>query len=133
MWLDGLFMAEPFYAGYAKTFNEPADFDDVAKQFTLADKHTYDPNTGLFLPRLGRHRASKSWAQDKATGHSPSFWGRAIGWYAMALVDVLDDLPANHPARPAMLDTLKRAAAGIARWQDAKSGLWWQVSDQGAA
>ncbi|HTB62769.1 MAG TPA: glycoside hydrolase family 88 protein [Opitutales bacterium] len=129
MWLDGLYMGEPFYAAYAKTFHEPADFDDITKQILLADQHTYDPKSGLFYHGWEDTRL-QSWA-DKATGHSPSFWGRAEGWYAMAIVDVLDDLPADHPNRAKILDILHRLADGIARAQDAKSGLWWQVLDQG--
>jgi unsaturated rhamnogalacturonyl hydrolase len=129
MWLDGLYMAEPFYAAYAKAFKEPADFDDITKQILLADQHTYDAKTGLFYHGWEDTR-EQSWA-DKETGHSPSFWARAIGWYAMAIVDVLDNLPADHPARAKILDTLQRLGAGLARWQDAKTGLWWQVVDQG--
>jgi unsaturated rhamnogalacturonyl hydrolase len=129
MWLDGLYMGEPFYASYAKTYHEAADFDDITKQILLADQHTYDAQTGLFYHGWEDTRL-QSWA-DKATGHSPSFWGRAEGWYAMAIVDVLDDLPADHPNRAKVLDVLQRLAAGIARCQDAKSGLWWQVLDQG--
>jgi len=130
MWLDGLYMGEPFYADYAKTFNEPADFDDITKQILLADQHTYDAKTGLFYHGWEDTRV-QTWA-DKATGHSPSFWGRAEGWYAMAIVDVLDNLPANHPNRAKVLDVLHRLADGLVRWQDEKSGLWWQVLDQGS-
>jgi unsaturated rhamnogalacturonyl hydrolase len=129
MWLDGLYMGEPFYASYAKTFHEPADFDDITKQILLADQHTYDAKTGLFYHGWEDTRL-QSWA-DKATGHSPSFWARAEGWYVMAIVDVLDDLPADHPNRAKVLDILQRLADGVARAQDAKSGLWWQVLDQG--
>jgi unsaturated rhamnogalacturonyl hydrolase len=130
MWLDGLFMAGPFYAQYAADFHEPADFDDIAKQILLADAHTYDPATGLFYHGWDESR-TQPWA-DPQTGHSPSFWGRAIGWYAMAIVDTLDFLPADHAARPQILAVLSRLAAGLARWQDPASGLWWQVVDQGA-
>ena len=129
MWLDGLYMAEPFYAAYAKTFKEPTDFDDITKQILLVNTHTYDATTGLFYHGWEDTR-EQSWA-DKATGHSPAFWARAIGWYAMAMVDVLDDLPADHPARPKILEILNRLGAGLARWQDTKTGLWWQVVDQG--
>ncbi|MGA2051903.1 MAG: glycoside hydrolase family 88 protein, partial [Opitutales bacterium] len=129
MWLDGLYMASPFYAQYGQIFNEPADFDDVVKQITLIDSHTYDPKTGLFYHGWDESR-TQNWA-DPQTGHSPSFWGRAIGWYAMTLVDVLDFLPAYHPGRVKILDILNRLAAGLARYQDQASGLWWQVVDQG--
>ena len=129
MWLDGLYMAEPFYAEYAKLFNEPGDFDDVAKQIRLVDEHTYDPRTGLFYHGWDESK-SQPWA-NKITGTSSNFWGRAIGWYAMAIVDVLDYLPANHPARPEIIATFQRLCAGVVKYQDPTTGLWWQVVDQG--
>ena len=129
MWLDRLYMAEPFYAGYAARFHAPQDFHDVAKQFELIAAHTYDPATGLFYH--GWDESGKQpWANPR-TGASPTFWSRSIGWYAMALVDVLDILPADHPARADLVDLLRKAAAGLLKYQDAKTGLWWQVPDQG--
>jgi unsaturated rhamnogalacturonyl hydrolase len=129
MWLDGLYMGEPFYANYAATFNEPADFDDIAKQFTLIGEHTYDAKTGLFYHGWDESKKQR-WANPQ-TGASPSFWGRAIGWYVMALVDVLDTMPANHPQRPALIALLQEAGAGLLKNQDAKTGVWWQVTDKG--
>lgn len=128
MWLDGIYMASPFYAEYGKLFNEPADFDDVAKQIRLADEHTYDPVTGLFYHGWDESR-EQPWA-NKTTGCSSNFWGRAIGWYAMAFVDTLDFLPTNHPARPAIIATFQRLCAGVTKHQDPQTGLWWQVMDQ---
>jgi unsaturated rhamnogalacturonyl hydrolase len=130
MWLDGLFMGAPFYAEYAKLFNGPiADYDDVAKQFRLVSAHTYDPATGLFYHAWDESR-EQFWAI-KATGTSSNFWGRALGWYAMSLVDVLDYFPTNHPARPEIIATLQKLCKGAVKWQDPKTGLWWQVLDQG--
>jgi unsaturated rhamnogalacturonyl hydrolase len=129
MWLDGLYMAEPFYAEYAKWFDEPADFDDVAKQIRLADEHTYSLKTGLFYHGWDESK-SQPWA-DKITGTSSNFWGRAMGWYAMAMVDVLDYFPTNHPARPEIISTFQKLCAGMAKYQDPQTGLWWQVVDQG--
>jgi len=129
MWLDGLYMASPFLAHAAKLGAEPAAFDDVARQLVLADRHTFDPATGLFYHAWDEKRA-QAWA-DPRSGHSPSFWGRSVGWYAMALVDCLDDLPPTHPEVEATNEILRRAAAGLARHQDPASGLWWQVLDQG--
>jgi len=130
MWLDGLYMGEPFYAAYATHFNEPQDFDDISRQFTLIAAHTYDPASGLLYHGWDESKKEK-WANPQ-TGASPSFWGRAIGWYAMALVDVIPLMPANHPARPVLLDLLGKVAAGIVKWQDPATGVWWQVTDQGA-
>jgi unsaturated rhamnogalacturonyl hydrolase len=130
MWLDGLYMEAPFYAEYGQLFRAPAAFDDVAKQIRLAGTHTFDPASGLFFHGWDESRA-QSWA-NKTTGTSPNFWSRAIGWYAMALVDVLDYLPADHPARPEIIAMLQKVCAGVARHQDAESGLWYQVTDQSA-
>ncbi|HVM59923.1 MAG TPA: glycoside hydrolase family 88 protein [Verrucomicrobiae bacterium] len=130
MWLDGLYMAEPFYTEYASLFREPApSFDDVAKQIRLVAAHTYDPSTGLFYHGWDESR-QQGWA-NKETGRSPSFWGRAMGWYGMALVDVLDYYPADHPARTEIIATLRELCAGIVKHQDPASGLWYQVVDQG--
>ena len=131
MWLDGLYMASPFWAEYAKLFNEPTtSFDDVAKQIRVVASHTYDPASGLFYHGWDEKR-EQVWA-DKNTGTSPNFWGRAIGWYAMALVDALDFFPTDHPARTEIIATLKKLCDGVVKHQDKDTGLWWQVVDQGA-
>ena len=130
MWLDGLYMGSPFHAEYAKLFHEPTtSFDDVAKQIRLVAAHTYDPKSGLFYHGWDEKK-EQAWA-DKTTGTSSNFWGRAIGRYAMALVDVLDDFPKDHPSRPEIIATLKKLCDGVVKHQDPASGLWWQVVDQG--
>ncbi|MCG2783861.1 MAG: glycoside hydrolase family 88 protein [Anaerolineae bacterium] len=128
MWLDGVYMAEPFQAECAFTFNEPELFDEITRQFILMENHTRDPQTGLLYHGWDESKAQK-WA-NPATGCSPHFWGRAIGWYVMALVDVLDFLPTEHPQRPTLLDILSRLAAALVRFQDSASGLWYQIIDQ---
>ena len=92
-------------------------------------RHTYDPATGLFYHGWDESK-EQAWA-NKTTGTSPNFWSRAIGWYAMALVDALDYFPADHPARPEIIAMLQKVCAGVVRYQDADSGLWYQVTDQG--
>ena len=129
MWLDGLFMGATFYAQYGQVFQEPAAFDDVVKQIMLMDQHAYDPKTGLHYHAWDEKHA-QSWA-NKITGTSPNFWGRAEGWYVMALVDCLDYLPPTQSHVEEVNEILRRVADGIARWQDPKTGLWWQVLDQG--
>jgi len=128
MWLDGLYMGQPFFAQFAKTFNEPAAFDDIARQFLLVARHTRDPRTGLMYHGWDAAKA-QPWA-DTATGLSPNFWGRAMGWYVMGVVETLDHFPADHPDRGAIIKTLADAAEGIARVQDPVTGLWWNVMDQ---
>ena len=130
MWLDGLYMGGPFYAQYAQLFNGPvADYDDVAKQIRLVAAHTYDPLTGLFYHGWDERR-QQPWA-NQATGASSNFWGRAVGWYAMAMVDVLDYFPTNHPARSEIIATFQKLCGGVVKYQDRKTGLWYQVLDQG--
>lgn len=130
MWLDGLYMGAPFYARFARDFGEPEAFNDIIDQFSIIHRHTYDASSGLNYHGWDESREQK-WA-DPETGCSPHFWGRAMGWYAMALVDVLDYIPAGHPRRGEILAILKQVAAGVARHQDKKSGLWFQVMDLGS-
>ena len=121
-------MAGPFLAEYGATFRDTAAFSEVTKQILLVARHTRDPRTGLFYHGWDESK-TQSWA-DKQTGLSPNFWGRAIGWYAMAIVDVLDYLPTSHPDRPAVIKVLRELADAVARVQDPVSGLWYQVLDQ---
>ncbi|MGV3541506.1 MAG: glycoside hydrolase family 88/105 protein, partial [Rufibacter sp.] len=129
MWLDGLYMASPFLAQYGATYNEPAVFDEVAHQIILVDKHTYVKEKNLFYHGWDEKREQK-WADPK-TGLSPNVWGRAMGWYAMALVDVLDFLPKNHPERNKIVAITQKMAGALAQYQEPKTGLWYQVVDQG--
>lgn len=129
MWLDGLYMAAPFYAKYAEFFNEPELFDDILNQFETIHKHTYNPEIGLNYHAWDESR-EQQWA-DSITGRSPHFWGRAMGWYAMALVDVLDFFPESHHGREKIITILNQVAGGIKKYQDPKSNLWYQVLDQG--
>lgn len=126
MWLDGLYMAEPFYAEYSATFGEN-NWDDIANQFVWAEKHTRDDKTGLLYHGWDESK-QMAWA-DKKTGRSPMFWGRAMGWYAMALVDVLDYFPKDHPRRADLIAILNREMAALAKVQDKRSGGWWLVLD----
>ncbi|RYU78570.1 hypothetical protein EWM57_13665 [Hymenobacter persicinus] len=128
MWLDGLYMAEPFSAEYSQVFNQPTGFDNVALQFAQVEKHLVDPKTGLLYHGYDESR-EQQWA-NKTTGQSPNFWGRGMGWYAMALVDVLDYFPKDHPGRAKLIAYLQRLAPVLAKYQDPKTGAWWQVSDQ---
>jgi unsaturated rhamnogalacturonyl hydrolase len=129
MWLDGLYMAEPFYAMYAQTFNEPDAYDDIANQFIWIANHTRDPKTGLYYHGWDESK-QQEWA-DKNTGCSPSLWGRAMGWYAMGLVDVLEYFPEHHPKRNVLMGIFKDVCAGLLQWRDKETSLWYLVLDQG--
>lgn len=125
MWLDGLYMASPFYAEYALTFDELDLLSDVTHQFILIEEHSRDPRTGLLYHAWDESKAQK-WA-DPVTGCSPHFWGRALGWFAMALVDVLDILPASHPDRAALVQIFNRLAHALLQVQDPLTGMWYQI------
>ena len=127
MWLDGLYMGEPFYAQYSQIFNEPQYFDDIANQFIWMEKNTRDEKTGLLYHAWDESK-KMDWA-DKTTGRAPMFWGRAMGWYAMAIVDVLDYFPKDHPKRQALIDILSREMTALEKVQD-KSGAWWLILDK---
>ncbi len=130
MWLDGLFMAEPFYAWYSVSAKDSRAYDDIVNQFVFIYKHTRDPRTGLLYHGWDESKQQR-WADPK-TGCSPNFWGRAIGWYAMALVDVLDILPKDYPRRKELLTILKDVSAMVLKFQDKKTHVWYQVMDQGS-
>lgn len=127
MWLDGLYMGQPFYAEYAATFHEDTAFNDIARQFILMEKHARDAKTGLLFHGYDESRQQK-WA-DKTTGRSPHIWARAMGWYGLALVDALEWFPVNHPKRDSIVGILNRFATAVASYQDPSSGLWWDIVD----
>jgi unsaturated rhamnogalacturonyl hydrolase len=129
MWLDGLYMAEPFYAEYAQIFHEPADFDDIANQFIWMEQHTRDSKTGLLYHAWDEGK-QMPWA-NKQTGCSSYFWGRAIGWYAWALVDVLDYLPQDHAKRKELIAIFQRLSNALLKFREPQSKLWFQIVDQG--
>jgi rhamnogalacturonyl hydrolase YesR len=130
MWLDGLYMAEPFYAEYSVLFDDPAAFDDIANQFIWMEKHSRDERTGLLYHAWDESKKQR-WA-DPQTGKSREFWSRAMGWYAMALVDVLDDFPGTHPKREDLIAIFKRLCSALKNHQDSKSGVWYQITDKPA-
>lgn len=129
MWLDGVYMTSPLLANYAASFNEPEWFDDVANEILLMERRSRDPRTGLLYHAWDESKEQR-WANPE-TGCSPHFWGRALGWYMMAVVDVLDFLPVTHPKRGEIVGIFYRLAEAVMKVQDPESGLWYQVMDQG--
>ena len=131
VWLDGFYMALPFYAEYTKRYapKEQKDslFADIVHQFTAGAKNTLDPATGLFRHAWDESK-SMFWC-DPQTGLSAHAWGRANGWYAVALVEVLDYLPAKHPGRQELIDQLNYFLEVLPKWADKETGMWYQVLD----
>lgn len=129
MWLDGLYMGAPFYAQCVGYFHEPDSlYDDIINQFAVAARRTYDPATGLFRHAYDESREQR-WS-DPVTGQSRYVWGRAMGWFAMALVDVLDFIPATHPRRSELITILNSVVEGVKKYQQ-ESGVWHQIIDLG--
>ena len=127
MWLDGLYMGEPFYAQYASLANDTAAFNDIANQFAWMEQHARDTKTGLLYHAWDESKQQK-WA-NKSTGCSPHIWARAMGWYADALVDALDYFPADHPKRKELISILNRLVNALEKVQDKQTGLWLDVLD----
>jgi unsaturated rhamnogalacturonyl hydrolase len=125
MWLDGLYMAEPFYAAYAEMTHNDSDFNDVANQFVYAEKHTRDAATGLLYHGWDESK-QQQWA-NKSTGTSSNFWARAMGWYGMALIDALEHFPDTNKRKQELISILQRYAEAVVKIQDKNEGLWWDV------
>ena len=131
MWLDGLYLAEPFYAEYAMTHLTGAALDDavadIVNQFVTVGKHTWDPATGLY-----RHAYDDSremfWC-DSISGQSAHAWCRARGWYAMAIVETMQYLGKSDATRP-MQAILERIYDVLPKYADPRTGMWYQVLDQ---
>ncbi len=132
VWLDGIFMGLPFRVANAAGIYKPAEataiYDDAVDQLLKTYSRTLDPATGLNRHAWDENR-DMFWA-DKATGLSQHCWGRAQGWFTMALVEVLDALPADYARRAEVADLLDKTLASVIKWQDSESGLWYQVMDQ---
>jgi unsaturated rhamnogalacturonyl hydrolase len=130
MWLDGLYMAEPFYALYSTMTNDSAAFDDIMKQFILSAAHSFDSTSGLYFHGWDESKTQR-WA-DPRTGCSQNLWGRAIGWFAMGLIDALEYIPQHHPQRPAVMKILNELCRNLLPLRDNKTKLWYLVVDKPA-
>jgi len=128
MWLDGLYMADPFLAQFARDFDEPEIFADVAQQITLFNQQARDTSTGLLYHAWDAARIQK-WA-DPITGCSPHFWARAMGWFMMAIPDILDFFPKDHPQKEMIIQVFQKTAKAALLVQDQASGVWYQILDQ---
>ncbi|MFD7998612.1 glycoside hydrolase family 88/105 protein [Streptomyces mirabilis] len=130
LWSDGVYMVNPFLVEYGKEFGDATYAnDEAAKQLYVYGNHLQVAN-GLLKHAYDESKTA-SWA-DPATGLAPEHWCRAVGWYAMAIVNVLDAIPVNHPRRPQLVGIFRRLAAGLEKYQDPATGRWFQVIDKGA-
>ena len=137
MWLDGLYMGSPIYAQWQHVFGKdnPEDnqesWSDIAHQFKTIHQYTYDSEKQLNYHAWSAtpNDANSFWAnkQEPYLGCSKEFWGRGMGWYFAALTDVLEYMPKDHSDYAAMTGILQQVAAGLKRWQDPESGVWYQL------
>lgn len=125
IWLDGLYMGAPFYAEYIREFADIKDYSDVTQQFKLCYQHTRDAQTGL-LYHAWDEKKEQPWC-DPTTGLSKNFWGRSMGWFVMALVDVLDILPEDQEDRATIIQMLSETMEALMKVQDQASGVFYQV------
>ena len=128
MWLDGLFTGTTFYARYAAYKPEPEAWSDIARQFLIVDAHTRKANG---LNHHGWDESRQMGWSDPETGCSPETWGRAEGWYVMALCDVLELMPLDQPEQPELVAILQRVLDALLAVQDPATHLWYQVPDKG--
>ncbi|MFC0561197.1 glycoside hydrolase family 88/105 protein [Halalkalibacter alkalisediminis] len=124
IWMDGLYMGQPFYVQYIKEFEATKDYSDTLEQFKQVRKLLFDEETQLYFHAYDESR-EMFWA-DKSTGLSPHVWARAVGWFVMALVDILETLANEKVDTQPLKDLLKEAVDGMLRYQH-YSGMWYQV------
>ena len=127
MWLDGLYMAQPFYALYEKNFGT-GDYSDILNQIENVRGHMFDENKKLCYHGYDASRTA-FWA-DKETGLSQNFWLRSIGWFSVALADLCEIIPAGETSTR-LCEIFKELMEGAAAYADEETGMYWQVPDQG--
>lgn len=126
LWLDGTYMSLPFMVHYGEAFGQQKyAYDEASKQLLIYASHLNDPASGLLFHAYDESGTQK-WA-DPVTHHSSIFWARSIGWYGMALIDVLEKMPADHPNRPRLIALVRQLIQAYAKYQDPKTGLWYNV------
>ncbi|MBQ9614017.1 MAG: glycoside hydrolase family 88 protein [Lachnospiraceae bacterium] len=126
VWLDGLYMAQPFLATYEKKFGS-ADYSDTMGQITTVRQRMYDPEKHLYYH--GYDASKKAFWADPETGCSKNFWLRSIGWFAVALADLLE-ITEKGKAHDQLLAIFAELMKGVSEYQDAETGMYWQVPDQ---
>ncbi|WP_456276437.1 glycoside hydrolase family 88/105 protein [Bacillus sp. AK128] len=130
MWLDGLYMGGPFALHYAREFQEPDLVDMVIHQEKLMRKNTKDEKTGLYYHGWDE-KGQQPWVKEE-TNTAPEFWGRALGWYGLAVIDMIDLLPENHPKRLEWIGVIQDLVLSLTKFQDEETGLWHQIVDKGS-
>ena len=130
LWSDGTFMADPFMAQYGRYIGDSTQsFDIATKQLVIYASHLQQPN-GLMKHAYDESKTA-TWA-DPSTGLAPEYWCRAVGWFGVAAIQILDLIPADHPRRAQLISIVQNLVRGFATYQDPASGRWFQVVDKGS-
>ena len=130
LWGDGVFMSMPFLVRYGNLFGDSKyAADEATKQLLIYASHLNDPKTGLMFHAYDES-GQTPWS-NKETRVSPEIWCRAMGWFGMTLIEVLELLPANHPQRSQLIAQVNQLVKAWSNYQDKKTGLWYQVVDKG--
>lgn len=131
VWLDGIFMGLPFYCNYAVQTMKPKKaekyLNDAVDQMVKTDNRTYDEKTQLWKHAWDETH-QQFWA-NKEDGKSQHCWARALGWYVMAMTECLDAMPENYARRQEVIDLLNKAMKSVVKYQDKKTGVWYDVLD----
>ena len=127
VWLDGLFMAQPFYTKYETYRNHKKNYDDIKHQFEVVRKRMFNENKKLYYH--GYDASKKMFWADKDTGLSQNFWLRAMGWYVVSIVDVFEDYDDHQTRETFFKPLLKEIVDGLLQYQDKKTHLFYQVVD----
>ncbi|MBO4733228.1 MAG: glycoside hydrolase family 88 protein [Clostridia bacterium] len=128
MWMDGAYMAGPLSVMYADRFGDTVLRERAIKQILIMNENMRDAKTGLYYHGWDESKAEQ-WA-DKQTGLSGYFWGRAVGWYAVAILDILDYIPEDHTAVGRLKEIEKDLLKSLAKYQDKETGMWFNVLDK---
>lgn len=128
VWLDGLYMAQPFYAAYDTLMGDKGCYRDILSQFENVRRRLFVEDKGLYIHAYDEKRA-QPWA-DKESGHSPNFWLRAIGWHLVALIETYDEIAETiFEVKEAFVPLFREAVDGILRYQDEETGLFYDLVD----
>lgn len=128
MWMDGAYMAGPLSVMYDARFGDEVLRERAINQIIIMNEHIRDEKTGLYFHGWDESKEAE-WA-DKETGLSKEIWGRAVGWYAVAILDVLEYIPKDHPKRKQLEDIERDLLKSLVKYQDKKTGMWFEVVDK---
>ncbi len=128
MWMDGAYMAGPLSVMYDARFGDKVLRERAINQIIIMNEHIRDDKTGLYFHGWDESKEAP-WA-DKETGLSKEIWGRAVGWYAVAILDILEYIPKDHPKRKKLEEIETDLLESLLKFQDEKTGMWYEVVDK---